>query len=88
MAATVGPHGFLRQQSATMDRRDSRDLLPGITCPTFVIHGAEDRLIHPDAGRETAAAVPTSTLSIVEQAGPFLFLERPDAAIAAADVRG
>ncbi len=82
MAASVGPRGFLRQQAATMDRTDARDLLPGITCPTFVIHGAQDRLIPPDAGREIAAAVPTSTLRIVEHAGHFLLLERPDEATA------
>ncbi|SDO69185.1 Pimeloyl-ACP methyl ester carboxylesterase [Nakamurella panacisegetis] len=78
MASTVGPDGFLRQQAAAMDRSDARDVLPDITCPTFVIHGAQDRLIPMDAGQELADLVPTSTLRIIEDAGHFLFLERPD----------
>ncbi|MFI5060097.1 MAG: alpha/beta fold hydrolase [Actinomycetales bacterium] len=85
MAATVGPHGFLRQQSAVMARADSRDLLAGIACPTFVIHGAEDRLIPVEVGRKIAAAVPNATLRLVEEAGHFLFFERPDETAAIVD---
>lgn len=80
MAATVGPEGFLRQQAAVMARADSRDLLAGITCPTLVVHGAEDRLIPLTAGRSIAAGIPHATFCLVEEAGHFLFLERPNEA--------
>ena len=82
MAATVGPAHFLRQQAATMTRSDSRGVLAGIACPTFVVHGAEDRLIPVAAGEEIAAAVPGATLRLIEEAGHFLFLEQSDKAAA------
>jgi pimeloyl-ACP methyl ester carboxylesterase len=85
MAATVGPQGFLRQQAAVMARADSRDLLAGVACPTVVIHGAEDRLIPVTAGAELAAGIPGASLHLIEEAGHFLLLERPDAAAAAVD---
>jgi len=68
-----------------MGRADSRDLLPGITCPTFIVHGAEDRLIPPSAGQEMAAAIPAATLRRVDAAGHFLLLERPTEANAVVD---
>jgi len=77
MANTVGPDKFLQQQAAVMGRVDSRDLLPSITCPTFVIHGTEDTLIPPSAAQEISAAIPEATLRRVDAAGHFLFLERP-----------
>lgn len=84
-AAAVGPDAFLRQQAAVMARSDSRDLLAGIQCPTFVVHGTEDRLIPPAAGEEMAAAIPTATLRLVDHAGHFLLLEQPDEAAAVVD---
>lgn len=85
MATAVGPEGFLRQQAATMARSDSRDLLAGISCPTVVIHGAEDRLIPVAAAEEIEAAVPGATLRLVAQAGHFLLLEQPRTAAALVD---
>jgi pimeloyl-ACP methyl ester carboxylesterase len=85
MAATVGPQGFLRQQAAVMGRADSRNLLAGISCPIFVIHGAEDRLIPVAAGEQIAAAAPDATFCLVEKAGHFLLFERPDEAAAIVD---
>ena len=81
MATVVGPQGFLRQQAAATTRADSRDLLAGIACPTFVVHGAEDRLIPVAAGEELAASIPAATLRLVDQAGHCIFLERPDTAV-------
>ena len=65
-----------------MTRSDSRGVLAGIACPTFVVHGAEDRLIPVAAGEEIAAAVPGATLRLIEEAGHFLFLEQSDKAAA------
>jgi pimeloyl-ACP methyl ester carboxylesterase len=85
MAATVGPDHFLRQQAATMARSDSSEILAGIGCPTFVVHGVEDRLIPPAEGEEIAAAVPGATLRLIAEAGHFLLLERPAEAAAVVD---
>ncbi len=89
MAVTVGPQAFLRQQAATIARSDSRELLTRIACPTFVIHGTEDRLIPVAAGEEMAEGIATATLRLVEDAGHFLLLERPQvAAVAVAEFLG
>ena len=80
MAAAVGPEHFLQQQEAVTTRSDAEDVLGGISCPTFVIHGADDRLVPCAQGIRTAAKIPSATLRLVEKAGHFLFLERPDAA--------
>ena len=77
MAAGVGPEAFLRQQAATTERIDSRGLLSSISCPTTVIHGADDKLIPLEMGVEMAAAIPTARLVIIEGAGHFAFSEQP-----------
>ena len=82
-AAAVGPEVFLRQQRATMARTDLRDLLPSISCPTTIIHGADDRLIPIEMGRELAATIPGAELVVIEGAGHFAFTEQPVAGVAA-----
>jgi pimeloyl-ACP methyl ester carboxylesterase len=83
MAQPVGPDAFLRQQHAVVGRVDSRPLLPEITCPTAIIHGANDRLVPVEIALETSAAIPTSQLTVIDNAGHFLFYEQPDDAAAA-----
>ncbi len=83
MAEAVGQDAFLQQQDAVMQRRDSRDLLPAIHCPTVVLHGAEDRLIPPADGREVAEMIPGAEFRMIERAGHFLLLEEPASADAA-----
>ena len=83
MAAAVGPAAFLRQQAATMGRADSRVLLPSISCPTTVIHGAEDRLIPVEMGREIADAAPGAEFVLIQDAGHFAMSEQPTSAAAA-----
>ena len=78
MAAGVGPEAFLRQLLATTERIDSRELLSSISCPTTVMHGADDRLIPVEMGREMAAAIPGAQLVIIEGAGHLAFSEQPD----------
>jgi pimeloyl-ACP methyl ester carboxylesterase len=83
MARVVGADAFLRQQTAVVSRVDSRPLLPTITCPTLVVHGADDRLIPSETSVEIAAAIPKSQLTFIEDAGHFLFGEQPAATVAA-----
>jgi pimeloyl-ACP methyl ester carboxylesterase len=83
MAAAVGPDVFLRQQAAATERIDSHGLLPSISCPTTVIHGADDRLIPVEMGREIAAAIPAARLVIIEGAGHLAFSEQPASGAAA-----
>lgn len=59
-------------------RRDQRDLLPTLRVPVVVVHGTEDALVPPEAGREMAAAVPGARFALVEGAAHLVPLERPD----------
>jgi pimeloyl-ACP methyl ester carboxylesterase len=54
-----------RQALATVSARERRELLKQVVVPTFVIHGAVDTLIPPDAGREIASLIPNAKLEIV-----------------------
>jgi pimeloyl-ACP methyl ester carboxylesterase len=81
MARVVGAEAFLRQQTAVVTRVDSRPLLPTITCPTLVVHGADDRLIPSETSVEIAAAIPNSQFTVIENAGHFLFGEQPAATV-------
>lgn len=79
MAAEIGRDAYLRQQTAILNRPDSRPLLPSITCPTLVVCGREDALTPLERSREIAEAVPGGTLEIIEKAGHLPTLERPHA---------
>ena len=54
--------GGSRQLAACVGERDRTADLGRLTCPTLVIHGDRDRVIRPDGGRATAAAIPGSEL--------------------------
>ncbi len=78
MARTVGAEVFLRQQRAVMGRADSSGLLATVGCPTTVVHGADDRLIPVEMGAEIAGAIPGAELTVIEDAGHFVFFEQAE----------
>jgi pimeloyl-ACP methyl ester carboxylesterase len=78
MAEAVGVDAFERQQTAIMNRPDSRPLLPDIRCPTLVLCGHEDRLTPPEFAREMADAIPDSRLVIVDHCGHLAPIEQPE----------
>jgi pimeloyl-ACP methyl ester carboxylesterase len=57
---------------------DVRDRLADVNVPVLVITGADDRIIRPQESEEIAAALPDASLSIVEGAGHFPFIETPE----------
>jgi pimeloyl-ACP methyl ester carboxylesterase len=59
------PEGVLRQWAAIMASPPRTEMLKRLDCPALVIHGADDLLIRPDAGRHTAACITDSELVIV-----------------------
>jgi pimeloyl-ACP methyl ester carboxylesterase len=83
MAAATGPDAFIRQQTAIMARRDQRDLLPSIECPTLVLVGEHDLITPPDLSREMAEAIEWASLVVVPTAGHLSTLERPGAVLEA-----
>ena len=71
------PSGFWRHIAAIAASGDLRSRLRKITVPTLVLHGADDPLVSPDAGKDTAAHIKGAELLIVEGMGhdipPSLF---------------
>lgn len=59
------PEGVLRQWAAIMASPPRTDVLKRLDCPALVIHGANDLLIRPEAGRHTAACIKGAELVIV-----------------------
>lgn len=71
------PSGFWRHIAAIAASGDLRSRLRKITVPTLVLHGADDPLVSPEAGKDTAAHIKGAELLIVEGMGhdipPSLF---------------
>jgi pimeloyl-ACP methyl ester carboxylesterase len=79
MAEETGPVVFGRQQTAIMNRPDSRPDLSAIRCPTLVLVGADDRLTTPEHAKEISDAVPGARLAVVPQCAHLSTLEQPAA---------
>jgi pimeloyl-ACP methyl ester carboxylesterase len=71
------PSGFWRHIAAVAATGDLRPRLANISAPTLVLHGADDLLVSPEAGKDTAAHIKGAELRIVEGMGhdfpPSLF---------------
>jgi pimeloyl-ACP methyl ester carboxylesterase len=52
--------------------------LAGLTTPTLVVHGADDRIFPVDCGRRYAELIPGAKLEIIENAGHMLEMEKPE----------
>jgi pimeloyl-ACP methyl ester carboxylesterase len=63
------PDGVARQFAAIVGSPDRRPGLAGVTAPTLVVHGAIDPIVRLDGGNATAAAVPGSTLLVIDRMG-------------------
>ena len=63
------PAGRARQGLAIATSPSREEGLRSLTVPTLVVHGDADRLVPPDFGRQTAAAVPGARFELVEGMG-------------------
>ena len=79
MSVRVGPEAYVRQNRAVAARKDLRPLLAGITVPTAVIVGEEDRLTPLEMSQEIHALTPGSTLHVISGCGHLPPIEAPDA---------
>lgn len=79
MADETGPEGFARQQTAIMNRPDSRPGLAAIECPVLVAVGADDVITPPEHAQEIADAIPGSRLVTIGDCGHLSALEQPAA---------
>jgi pimeloyl-ACP methyl ester carboxylesterase len=79
MADDTGTEAFVRQQTAIMNRVDSRPQLGSIRCPTLIVVGADDTLTPPDRAAEMAAAISAARQVVLPDCGHLSTLEQPAA---------
>ncbi|SEQ77036.1 alpha/beta fold hydrolase [Natrinema salaciae] len=63
-------------QTAALDGFDATERLVEVTQPTHVIHGSDDELVSPAAGRALARGLPRGEWVELEGAGHLAFVER------------
>ena len=78
MAERVGREAFNNQQTAILNRIDSRPTLKTIKCPVQVIGGEQDALTPPDIVTEIAHGIKGAKLALIENCGHLSPLEQPD----------
>ena len=83
MALVLGPHVFLTQSRALMDRRDQTDTLKRADLPALVLCGREDTLCPVSRHEVMAGLLANSVLEVVEGAGHMPTLEQPETTNAA-----
>ena len=83
MSAAVGVDGFERQQTAAMNRPDSRPTLKTINCPTVVICGRQDLTTPLELSDEMVAHIANARLMVIEDCGHMAPMEKPDAVTSA-----
>ena len=78
MALGLGPHVFLKQSRALMDRPDQSDTLRSVKIPALVLCGRDDALCPVFRHELMAELIPDARLEIIEGAGHLPTLEQPD----------
>ena len=63
------PEGVARQMEAAISDGSRVDRLKRITAPTLVIHGADDNLLLPECGEDTARHIPGAELKLIPGMG-------------------
>jgi len=69
-----------RRQWEAMQGFDAFGLLPSLRLPTLILHGTEDRTVHPDNARILAERIAGARLVLLEGAGHVYHAEQPEAA--------
>jgi pimeloyl-ACP methyl ester carboxylesterase len=76
MMASTPVEGIVGALEAMATRPDSTPLLAGITVPTFIIAGSDDRVAPVSVAEEMQQAIPHAQLNIVQGTSQALNLER------------
>jgi pimeloyl-ACP methyl ester carboxylesterase len=79
MARDIGDSGQRTQQQAMMARTDSFDTLRAVRVPTLILCGRDDVPTPLAEHEKMHAAVPNSTLEIIENCGHLSTIEQPEA---------
>lgn len=83
MAERIGRDGFIKQQTAIINRPDGRADLKAYMVPALVLCGRQDALTPLELHEEMAALIPGAVLTVLEHAGHLPPLEKPDETAAA-----
>ncbi len=75
MGNRLGGAAFIRQSA--LQRRDERDGLDYIRCPTLVIAAAQDALRSLEEAEELTRAIPGATMRVVGGSGHMIPIEAP-----------
>lgn len=78
MALDLGPHVFLAQSRALMDRPDQSQTLRNAALPALVLCGRDDALCPIHRHELMADLIPNARLAIIEGAGHLPTLEQPE----------
>ncbi|MBS0616272.1 MAG: alpha/beta hydrolase [Verrucomicrobia bacterium] len=79
MFLEVGKEALISQEEAMLMRKETLPILPGIACPTLVIHAAQDKNFSFEEHEELVERIPHAKLAIVEDSGHMSPLEMPQA---------
>jgi len=82
MAARVGGEAFVRQQTAILNRPDSRSLLATIDVPALVAVGDGDALTPPSEAVAIFRGLPRPSFHLFHGCGHLPPIEQPDEASA------
>ncbi len=78
MHQDTGSDAYIRQQTAIMNRADSRPMLRELKMETLIVVGDSDQLTPPIASKEMSELIADSKLEILPNTGHMSTLERPD----------
>jgi pimeloyl-ACP methyl ester carboxylesterase len=81
MGDDIGVDAFIRQQTAVIDRPDSRPTLAAISCPTLVLTGDQDNTIPNSLSVEMADGILGAKLTILANCGHLPQPEQPQATV-------
>jgi len=79
MFLDVGKEAFIHQEKAMITRNECQSILPRITCPTLVIHAAQDKNFPLEEHRELVNQIQDAKLATVEDSGHMSPIEMPQA---------
>jgi pimeloyl-ACP methyl ester carboxylesterase len=77
MCTETGVEIYKRQEELAAVRPDRRPDLPNIKCPTIVVCGRDDVATPLAFSQEIAAAIGGSELTVIEECGHLITLEKP-----------
>jgi pimeloyl-ACP methyl ester carboxylesterase len=83
MFARKSADRFERQQHALLDRPDATQVLESLTMPTLMLCGRQDAWAGVAQHEAMQALAPQSQLSVIEDAGHMVLMERPLPTLAA-----